>query len=63
MITKAMKIGSSDSTDSLTPRRFIPTISTTTTRQTQNLIGSHPAGRKLKIASAPLAIEIEMVST
>ncbi len=59
----AMNIGSSDSTDSLTPRRFIRTISTTTSRHSQNLYGSHETGRKLKIASAPLAIEIAMVST
>ena len=58
-----MKIGSSDSTDSLTPRKFIPISTATTSRQTQNLYWSVEAGMKLKIASAPLAIEIEMVST
>ena len=63
MMMKAMKIGSSDSTDSFTPRRFISTIKTTTMRQSQNLYGSQSTGRKLKIASAPLAIEIAMVST
>ena len=45
------------------PRRFIPTISTTTTRQSQNFSHSQFVGRKLKIASAPLAIEIAIVRT
>ena len=63
MMMNAMKIGSSESTDSFTPRRFITTISATTSRQSQNLNGSHETGRKLKIASAPLAIEIAIVST
>ena len=35
--TNAMKIGKSASTDSLTPRRFIPIRTVTTTTQTQNL--------------------------
>ncbi len=63
MMMKAMKIGRSDSTDSFTPRRFISTINATTMMHNQNLKGSHDTGRKLKIASAPLAIEIAMVST
>ena len=58
-----MKIGSSVSTDSFTPRRFIPTIASTTAMQTYILKGCHWIGRKLKIASAPLAIEIDIVST
>src|ERR1700676_3380160 len=63
VITKAIKIGSSDSTDSFTPRRFIPINTATTRMHTQNLYSSDEGGRKLKIASAPLAIDIEIVST
>jgi hypothetical protein len=51
------------STDSLTPRRFIATIASTTAMQTYIRNGAHWIGRKLKIASAPLAMEIEIVST
>ena len=63
MMTKAMKIGSSERTDSFTPRRFITTIRKTTSAQTQSFHGAQETGRKLKMASAPLAIEIETVST
>ena len=57
-----MKIGSSVSTDSFTPRKFIATIASTTAMHTYIL--RLPLDRQeAEIASAPLAIEIEIVST
>jgi hypothetical protein len=57
------KIGARMVTDSRTPRRF----RTTSTAMATNSIGSFQpcsaGGRKLKMASAPAAIEVVMVRT
>ncbi len=50
-------------TDSFAPRRFIAIMRSTTNKHTMSFQCSHGVGRKLKIASAPLAIEIEIVRT
>jgi|GEM_PF-4584067 len=56
-------MGTSTATDSLTPRR-LSTVSTTTPARAQaSRPGCQAAGRKLKIASAPLATDRVMVRT
>jgi hypothetical protein len=65
-----MKIGTSAETDSFTPRRFItvrsprPASAVSILSETPRMnTFCHAGGRKLKIASAPDAIEIVIVST
>ena len=63
VIRNRRKIGTSGMTDSFTPRRFIIISRNTPSIATTSLYGSQPMGRKLKMASAPLAIEMVMVRT
>ena len=61
--TKTMKIGTSGTTDSFTPRRFMIVSTITPQTPTRILNGCAESGRKLKIASAPLATEMAIVRT
>ena len=57
------KTGTRGITDSFTPRIFRIIIRMTITTASSSLYWCHSSGRKLKIASAPLAMETAMVST
>ena len=59
--TKTRKIGTSDITDSFTPRRFISTMRPMAIIDTISLCSLQLGGRKLKTASAPEAMEMVMV--
>ena len=60
---KVRKIGISAVTDSFTPRRFIKVNRPMTMNSTGSLKGCQSGGKKLKQASAPLAIEVVTVRT
>ena len=63
VMTKIKNIGTSTITDSLTPRRFNKVNTSTPTTAKPSLYGNQVVGKKLNNASAPLAIEIVIVST
>jgi hypothetical protein len=50
-------------TDSLTPRKFKIVSKTTPAMANSSLYSRQPAGKKLNNASAPLAMDIVIVST
>ncbi len=60
---KSPKMGARTVTDSLTPRRLRTTSRPIITASPGSLNGATPAGRKLKTASPPAAMETEMVRT
>ncbi len=57
------KIGTRGVTDSRTPRMFMSVRTRTPITATVSFSDNRDGGRKLNKASAPLAIEMEMVST
>ena len=61
---KRRKMGTRGATDSLTPRRFSSVRTSTPEHGEHDLAAAAcDSGRKLKMASAPLAMERVMVST
>ncbi len=63
VMRKSTNTGASTDTDSFTPRRFRTMSSAMAANSIPSFQGCQAGGRKLKVASAPAATEVEMVST